>query len=74
MRFTFSFIVILEFCIKVVLSQCPLTPGTVTINGTFIADNAYFKCQTLTSVAIPSTLTFIGNYYIISNNIYTNQQ
>ena len=67
MRSFFSFIVILilKSCIKVVLCQCPSAPGPVTIIGTSIADTAYLNCQTVTSLVIPSTLTFIGNYYII---------
>ena len=57
-------------CARIVFSQCPSSPGPVTITGDTISDNAYHNCGTITSLEIPSTVTSIGdksNYYIINN-------
>ena len=55
----FSFLIALD-CVNMVLCQCPITPGPVTIIGTAIADNAYTNCQTVTSLVVASSLTSIG--------------
>lgn len=44
-----------------VLSQCPSTTGPITIIGTRIPYQAYLYCGTITSVVIPSIVTFIGD-------------
>ena len=61
MEILFSLVVIQFF--NFVSSQCPTTPGPVTIVGTNLADMAYNSCQNVTSVTIESTVTSIGYLY-----------
>ena len=56
---TFVSLVVVQF-FNIVFSQCPSTPGPVTIVGTNLAAQAYFQCPRVTSVTIASTLTSIG--------------
>ena len=55
----FSFLIVVVV-IDMVMSQCPATPGPVVVVGTSSATNAYQRCATITTVVIPSTVTFIG--------------
>jgi hypothetical protein len=49
-----------------VFSACLTNDAAVTITGTSIADDAYNGCATITSLVIPSTVTSIGIYTIIT--------
>ena len=51
---------------RFVFSTCPGTPSAVTITGESIDFEAYSNCQTITSVVIPSIVTAIGMYTIIT--------
>jgi hypothetical protein len=50
---------------RFVFSTCPVSPSAVGITGDSIAAQAYFGCQTITSLIIASTVTAIGIYSII---------
>ena len=63
-----SLLFVLGYIIHIVVGQCPATPGSLTINTTFIADNAFSNCQTITFVIIPSTVIKIGIILLLNGN------
>ena len=40
----------------------PASLKTVTVTGTSIGEYAFYKCAKLTSISLPSTLTYVGSY------------
>jgi len=54
---------------RIVFSGCETSFAAVSITASSIAEQAYYECATITSLAVASTVTAIGNYTILTTNI-----
>ena len=59
------FILYLTTSISLILSQCPVSTGPLTISAsvTELTSGSYSDCGTITSLTLPSTITIIAEGY-----------